>query len=313
MIIDSHVHLVSGVWEPEAFFIGVGRIAAERLKRSSPDAQSMDPGQLIKMMLPMFDDPEGDKLVKDMDASGVDKSIALVLDYDLGCQDSGLPLMGISIEDKNRRYVDAAKKHSGRIIPFFGVDPRRPEAVKLFEKFIEEGDVKGLKLHPTAGFYPDADEVKPLAELCVKHDLPVLFHTGTQPAPLKAKFARPIYIDSLAGDFPDLKIIAAHLAHMWWEELLMLAETKPNIYVDFSGWQMMSQEVPDEFYKVLRRYLDGIGAHRVFWGSDGPYLNTLLPVKKWKKAITDPPDEVNISDDEKADILGGAVARILNI
>ena len=112
--------------------------------------------------------------------------------------------------------------------------------------------LRGLKLHPTTGFYPDDPVCRPFYEKALALDVPVMFHTGTQPAPLKAKYARPTYVDSVAADFPDLKIIMAHVGHCWWEEALTLAGTKPNLSVEFSGWQREFLVDPKRFYAMLR-------------------------------------------------------------
>ena len=40
--------------------------------------------------------------------------------------------------------------HPGRLIPFGGIDPQRPEAVDLVQEWFARG-VRGLKLHPSCG------------------------------------------------------------------------------------------------------------------------------------------------------------------
>ena len=74
--------------------------------------------------------------------------------------------------------------------------------------------------------------------------VPALFHTGTNGLGagtlggmgIKLDYTRPIYLDSLAADFPGLTIIGAHPSWPWHEEMLAVMQHKTNIYNDLSGW-----------------------------------------------------------------------------
>jgi predicted TIM-barrel fold metal-dependent hydrolase len=147
--------------------------------------------------------------------------------------------------------------------------------------------------------------------------MPVVVHTGSQPAPMKFRFARPIYLDDVAADFPELKIIAAHVGHAMWEEAVLLAGIKTNIYFDFSGWQIAFNEHPGDFYRMLRRVIDDVGPWRVFFGTDGPYLDILCPIDKWMKAVIEPDlssaPEVSFTKEETDIIMGNSFARLLGI
>ena len=53
---------------------------------------------------------------------------------------------------------------------------------------------------------------------------------------LKLEPARPIHLDAVAADFPDLQIVMAHPAWPWQDEQLAVALHKPNTWIDLSGW-----------------------------------------------------------------------------
>ena len=53
---------------------------------------------------------------------------------------------------------------------------------------------------------------------------------------IKLDYTRPIYLDSLAADFPGLTIIGAHPSWPWHEEMLAAMQHKTNIFNDLSGW-----------------------------------------------------------------------------
>ena len=310
MIIDSHVHLVGMDWIDRSFFIGMGKVATAPMGKATgvyPDAE-----ELINNLMPLLEDTTGEKTVANMDQAGVDKSCIFAVDYGL---QAGEP--PISMEEQNRLIREAASRFPDRLLPFFTIDPRRPEALDLFKRGVEEWGMKGLKLHPTSGYFPYDPVVYPFYEKCMDYKIPVLFHTGTQPAPMKFRFSQPINVDDVAADFPDLPIIMAHVSHGLWEEALLVAEIKPNIYFDFSGWQMKFLSHPAEFYRMLRSVIDQVGPWRVFFGTDGPYLNVLCPWGDWVKAVTEPDltacPGISFTPEETEIIMGKAFARLLNL
>src|SRR4030042_3164080 len=281
MVIDSHVHLVGRDWIDRSFFIGMARVATApmgKATRIAPDAE-----ELVNNVMPVLEETTGEKTVANMDLAGFDKSLFFAVDYGLS---AGEP--AVSMEEQNRLISEAAARFPDRLLPFFTVDPRRPEGLDLFKRGLEEWGMKGLKLHPTSGYFPYDPVVYPFYEKCMEYKIPVVFHTGTQPAPMKWRFAQPINIDDVAADFPDLPIIMAHVSPGLWEEALLVAEIKPNIYFDFSGWQMRDLSHPVEFYRMLRAVIDQGGPWRGFFGTDGPYLNVLCQWGDWGKAGTEP-------------------------
>lgn len=310
MIIDSHAHLIGEGWNTRRVFIGIARMYAAILGKET--GQLPDPEGLVDNLTPVLRDTTGEKLVAEMDAAGVDKSCIFALDYGLA---TGEP--EVFIEEQNRMISEAATRFPGRLIPFFTVDPRRPEGLDMFRRGVEDWGMRGLKLHPTTGYYPYDPVTHPFYEKCLEYGIPVLFHTGSEPAPMKFRFAQPIYIDDVAADFPDLPIIMAHVGTELWEEALMVASVKPNIHFDISGWQVAFSSHPQNFYRMLHTVLDTVGPWRVFFGSDGPYLNVLCPLDRWVKALIEPDlgscPEVSFKPEEIEIILGKSFARLLKL
>lgn len=308
MIIDSHFHLVDRGWVHNDFFVGMARVVTAGMGKGTGEVP--DPVPVVENLLPVLADTTGEKLVANMDAAGVDRSCIFCVDY---AAITGEP--GVTIEDQNRMVSEAAQRFPDRLIPFFSIDPRRAGAVDMFRRSVEELGMRGLKLHPSAGFFPYDDACYPLYEACVEYGMPVIIHTGSQPAPMKVRFCKPSYVDDVAADFPSLPIVMAHVGHSWWPEALLVAGIKPNVYFDFSGWQIAFNEHPEDFYRMLRRVIDDVGPWRVFFGTDGPYLNVLCPLERWVQVVREPDlspcPEVSFTDEEKRIIMGDAFARML--
>ena len=184
---------------------------------------------------------------------------------------SGVPYVG------NDWVAGVAQQYADCFVGFASVDPwKGATAVQELERAVQELGLRGLKLHPTTqAFFPNDSRFYPLWETCAALDVPVLFHTGQTGVGAgtaggggyKLKYAQPIpYIDDVAADFPQLKIIMAHPAVPWQEEQLAVAVHKANAYIDLSGWS------PKYFRPILVQYARTLLQDKVLFGSDYPAL-----------------------------------------
>ena len=311
MIIDAHVHLYEDGWIPKDFVRGIGMVVSAGMSHAT--GEFVDPDMVVGAAVEQIKDPNGDLLVADMDASGVDASLVFPVDYALATNEPGVGESEcVPIHEQNRIFGEIAKAHGKRLSHLMCVDPRRKGAAAHLEECVTEQGALGLKLHPTAGFYPDDPVCYPLYEKARELGAPVLFHCGTQPSPMKAKYARPVYVDSVAADFPDLKIVMAHVGLCWWEEALALAGTKWNLSVDFSGWQRTFLNSPKDVYLMLRRALNEIGPWRVMFGTDNPYLALMLSTKDWVAGVQAAVESKDFAfSKEEIDIIMGPAAEKL--
>ena len=307
MNIDAHVHLVGKGWLHEDFFVNLIRTFTASNRDENGDYP--DPALVVDGVKDALFDTSGEKLLKEMDGAGVDRSCIFALDYGLLTGDPG-----VSMEEQNQTIATVAERFPDRFTGFFTIDPRRPQALDLFRRAVENWGLRGLKLHPASGWYPSDERFYPLYEQCMAYGLPMLIHTGGHPAPLKSRFGRPIYVDDVAAEFPDLSIIMAHCGHRWWQEALLVCDMKPNCHVDISGRQPQFVANPGRFYQWLRRIIDTVGPWRVIFATDGPYLNSLCSLTDWVSAFRKPtisPQEVSFKDEEMDIIMGKAIHRLL--
>ena len=307
MIIDFHRHM----WSASQRHPRLGEIArrASKVGYRQPEEVPLVPDV----------DATSDAIVAEMDGAGVDVSVLLMADYHKRLGDAIF-----SPEGENRVQVHMSQRHQGRLIPFFGMDPRRPDAAGLFEVALKEWGVKGLKLHPTVGFFPHDQVCYPLYEKCVEYGVPVISHTGPMPSPLYSRYTRPTEFDEVAADFPDLTLVLAHsgLGHMAVPEMgfeaLAVAREKPNIMLELSLWQILYKENPRSFVLALDTMRREIGIERVIFGADFPGPRDVLPLKDWVGAIRRLPSlgeehGVRFDDRDVDAILGGNSARILGL
>ena len=307
MVIDVHYHLLVEDWLPEAWWDVITIIYVNALKEMGME---MTKEAVKTNILDNFWDPEGDKLVAQMDDAGINKTVILPQDLGLAMGEPKVP-----VEEQNKAYSEVQKKHPDRVIAFAGVDPRRPGAVELMERAINEWGLKGIKLHPGTGYFPDEKEVYKFFEKISNLNVPILIHSGLWPG--ISKTCDPIHFDNILLNFPNLKIIAAHLGRGWQSLLFEMGAHRPNLFTDFSGWQLVSQQHYDVFCQNLRFALTAFGPGRVLFGSDGPFYDPAMPNKNFIQLIRDLPKNapagIVFYDEEVEAMLGGSAADILDI
>jgi hypothetical protein len=313
MIVDSHVHLFFDGSDPEQFFYGCSRAGVHIFGKDKPMEERQDAQQLYEQQMAILSDKDGSRLIKEMDKGGIDKAILLPLDFWLRFPTS--EHAGISIKEKNIIYGNVVETYPDRFKTYFGVDPRRKDAAELLDEAMKKWEPVGLKIHPTAGFYPDDPICYPLYERAIEYGLPILIHSGQEPAPMGVKWSHPAMIDTVAADFPDATIIIAHCGHGWWRQALDFAIMKPNVYVDFSGWQIKYNFNPDYFWTPLRMALDVLGPWRVLFGTDGSMLDVFLSAKKWAKAASSPSKttDIQFTENEIEIFMGKAAKKLYSL
>jgi len=163
-----------------------------------------------------------------------------------------------------------------RFLGFASVDPwKGKRAVAEIERAVSELGLKGAKFHPgIQAFYPNDPRFSELFEKVTELGVPALFHTGTNGLGAGIKggmgvrldYTRPIYLDHLAAEYPDLTIIGAHPAWPWHEEMLAIIGHKANVFMDLSGW--LPKYVPEAVMNEARKRL----SDRILFGSDYPFI-----------------------------------------
>lgn len=178
-----------------------------------------------------------DNLLREMDKSEIEKTALIGMgplfpkifvkgQYNGSCAD-------------NDAVEKVVKVHPDR---FFGLGYIRlggDRAVKVDE--LHERGFKGLKFHIPKDRY-DAEKFFPVYDKAQSYDMPCLFHTGIVKMPKPCPGERIssfnmacIHLEAVAQEFPDLKIIIAHLGVQDYLTALTLIRLFDNIYADLSG------------------------------------------------------------------------------
>jgi len=198
-----------------------------------------------------------------------------------------------------------------------GIDPRRPEAPDMLKQCFEEYGVRGLKYHPDDGYFPCSPESYKLLEVLVKYNGILLTHTSPLGPPSRCKYAEAIELADLAVDFPDLKVIAAHMGMINWRPWASLAARQPNLFGDLAMWDHYAFTRYELFCRELRLLLDFAGASKVLLGTDNPMNSAVVPTKTLIQLLKDLPKKAPVgiafTQEEIDGILGGNAAYLLGL
>ncbi|MBM4049523.1 MAG: hypothetical protein FJ279_30880 [Planctomycetes bacterium] len=223
---------------------------------------------------------------------------------------SGLgPLFGLGTNEDMKRAMDA---HPDRLIGF-GYFRLGYDRLDLVDKLAEQG-FKGIKTTCPSLNYDD-DRFFPVYEKIEKLGWPLLFHTGIVTVRERRRGLnisndrmRPILLDTLAREFPNMPILCAHLGINWNEEAAEICRFNPNIYTDLSGamggWRLKTSA------QRLRELLWWPNAfQKVLFGTDVHYTEMAAAFQRDRKLF----DELGLDEKTKEGILGGTMARLLKL
>jgi uncharacterized protein len=154
------------------------------------------------------------------------------------------------------------------------------------KELIKNPRVKGFKFHPPdQGFYPSDRRYYGIWEVLQAGSKPVMFHVGFTVlgantdggSGIGLDYGRPIHLDTVAKDFPRMKIIAAHPGWPWEEELIGIVTHKKNVYVDTSGY--LAEQLPEMFLRAIRGRLQD----KALFGTDFPYVDLEKALRSFDK------------------------------
>lgn len=208
-------------------------------------------------------------------------------------------------------YVAAMqKRHPKRTIQAWAaVDPfKGQQAIDEARHAICDLKMLGFHFHPVIGHFAVNDrQFYPLFELINELRVPVMIDVGTtgmgagMPGGMGAKLrhAHPSAIDELAGDFPNLTIVAAHPGWPWVDETTAVALHKGNVFWEVSGW------APKYFPPQLKVDIRGRLKDKVMFGSDYPSIPHSRLLREW--------GELGYSDDIMERVFHGNAERVLGL
>ena len=218
----------------------------------------------------------GDDVVEAMDAAGV--SIAICA-------------------GDNGNVADAVQRHGGRIRGQYHADPTDiMGAVREIRRHAREYGFIGVRIEPFLWDRPPTHpSYYPIYAACVEEDLAFQTQVGHTGPLYPSETGRPIYIDRVALDFPELRIVCGHIGWPWTEEMIAVAWKHRNVYIDTSA------HLPKHYPERFVNYMTKFGKDKCLFASDFP----LVPFE----AALGQLEALQLGDEVRQRFLGGNARR----
>ena len=201
------------------------------------------------------------------------------------------------------QVIELIEKAPGRIYGLFGINPREGMAgVRRLEETVRstEGGFVGAHLH-AYGFGLPVNHRKyyPFYAKCAELGIPVVMQVGHSAERMPSALGRPVLMDDIALDFPELVLVGAHTGWPWVEELTAAAWKHRNVYIGTSAHH------PRYWDPALVKFANGRGRGKVMFGTDWP----VIEYKDGLAAI----DELGLREDAKQLLIGDVAREVFKL
>jgi predicted TIM-barrel fold metal-dependent hydrolase len=204
---------------------------------------------------------EEDEVIALLDTAGIERSLITGFDEWTSSHETFIP---------NELVAGLVERHPARFIPFAGVDLLKGmDAVRELEHWVRDRGFQGLSLRPfMIGLPADDRRYYPLYAKCVELDVPLSIHTSANWTTVSVSdLGHPRHIDTVAADFPELKIIMSHAGYPWMLESVLLAWKYPNVYLELAAHRPRYIAAPGTGWEPLLRFGQSTIKDKVLFGT----------------------------------------------
>ena len=188
-----------------------------------------------------------------------------------------------------------------RLIGVGSVDISKPmAAVREIKRCVQELGFKAIRVLPWLWELPPTDRrFYPVYTACCELGVPFCTQIGHTGPLMPSEVGRPIYLDQVALDFPELTIVAGHIGYPWTEEAIAVATKHENVYIDTSAYTV--KRYPAALVEFMRTH----GRHKVLFGTNYPMI---MPVQALQGL-----DTLGLDAQALALFLGGNTQRVYKL
>lgn len=154
------------------------------------------------------------------------------------------------------------------------------KAVRELERAVKELGIKCFYASPFRyGIRANDRRFYPLYAKAVELDIPVFIYTTmTYRTDVPMDIGRPIYVDDVAMDFPEMRIVAGLGGWPWVPELIGLARRHQNLYISTAAHRPKYFATPGSGWEMLMQYGNTLLQDKVVFASS--WFTYSLPVKQ---------------------------------
>ena len=166
----------------------------------------------------------------------------------------------------------AIEQYPNRFRGLIGIDPfQGMEGVRAMEDAVTNMGFVGAHLYPHwFDLAPNEARYYPFYAKCIELDIPIQMQVGQSLIYSKDQrgrsVGRPIYLDDVACDLPELKLIGTHVGIPWQDEMIAMSWKHENVYIATDAHS------PKYWPASVKQYINSYGQDKVLFGTDFPVL-----------------------------------------
>jgi predicted TIM-barrel fold metal-dependent hydrolase len=206
-----------------------------------------------------------DYLLK-MDRAGIQRSLLIAT------RAGDLNVSG-SYEIPYSRVAEICHRYPERFSGLAGIDPTRGmQGLRDLEHAVNELGFVGAHLYPHwFAMPPDAARYYPYYAKCCELDIPIMMQVGQNLIYSRERrlpsVGRPIALDQVAIDFPELRLLGIHIGVPWTDEMIAMAWKHENVFIGVDAY------APKHWPSQLVHFLNTYGRDKVLFGTDWPVID----------------------------------------
>ena len=214
--------------------------------------------------------------LRKMDAAGIERSLLIAVR-------AGEPAWQGSFEIPYQQIAQYCDAYPDRFSGLAGVDPTRGvEQLKELDHAVKELGFVGAHFYPHwFRMPPDSALCYPIYSRCEELGIPIMMQVGQNLIYQKdvrlPSVAKPILLDRVAIDFPNLVLIGIHIGMPWTDEMIAMAWKHENVYIGIDAY------APKHLPASLKHYMNSYGSHKVMFGTDWPVIDPERAVREMQE------------------------------
>jgi len=244
-----------------------------------------------------------DDYLRIMDAAGVEHSLLIAVR-------AGDRRWRGSFEIPYQQVAKWCRAHPDRFSGLAGVDPTRGiEQLKDLDHAVNDLGFVGAHGYPHwFRLAPDQPLWYPIYARCAELGIPYMLQVGQNLIYQKdvrlPSVARPILLDQVAIDFPELRIIGIHVGTPWADEMIAMAWKHANVFIGIDAY------APKHLPQSLIHYMNSYGSHKVLFGTDWPVIDPRRAVEEVEAHGLRPESFARVMRDNALAVFPGLAGRL---
>jgi len=204
-------------------------------------------------------------MIAQMDSAGIGRGFLIAAK-------TGRPGLPGSYHMPLEVVADAVAQYPDRFSGLIGLDPYQGmDGVRALAEAVTSMGFIGAHMYPHwYELAPNEARWYPFYAKCIELDIPVQMQVGQSliysTEQRCRSVGRPIYLDDIACDLPELKLIGTHVGIPWADEMIAMSWKHENVYI------CTDAHSPKYWPESVVKYINSYGQNKAIFGTDFPVL-----------------------------------------